>query len=104
MIGQVRKVELKSRPDLVVFVRALNAVEDAERGTQVAAAQGTAHVLAEQLLAFACKEDGSPLFANTAAALEWMAKVRSGVVVKIVKEGTKFNELDDEAIEDERKN
>jgi|SRR6185312_14190761 len=103
-VRETQLVELKTRPDLKLYVRALNAVEAIELHSRLGGIDKTPELVAEQLATLVCKQDGTPVFADRAAALEFMKTSRPNVVAKLAKAGTAFNELNDETIEDARKN
>lgn len=94
---EVKAVTFSRRPDLKYYVRALTAFEDSELYSRVkAVAEGdVVAITAEQLVAYACDEYGEPIFADAAAAIDFMKKSRSAVVTKIVKVGSDFQDLDD---------
>jgi hypothetical protein len=104
MTRQVQRVELKSNHELVVFVGALSALEAIEFGQRLKAAEKTQDIIAEQIATFVRNEDGTLRFTDAAAAMEFLKTIRPGQMKKIIEAGTKFNELNDEAIEDELKN
>jgi hypothetical protein len=101
---ETKRVEFKTRPDLVLHVRALNSLEAIQLHSALSKLEQSHELVAEQLVALVCNQDGTPKFADRAAAIEFMKSERPGVVTKLVKSGTAFNELNDEAIEEELKN
>lgn len=104
MSREVKRVELPTRPDLDVYVRALNSLESVSLANKLQAAKDTQEILVEQLVVFVCDVEGTPRFADVPAAHEFMKTIRPGVLTKIIRAATSFNELGDEQIEDERKN
>lgn len=103
-IREVKRVEFKSRPDLVLYVRSLNFHEAIELGAKLRGISDSKENIAEQLAAFVCDERGEPKFADAAAATAFMITLRQGVGTKLINEAVAFNRLGDEAIEDELKN
>ena len=112
---EVKRVDLKSRPDLVLYVRALNFVEGVQLGKRlrdlsVALPDGqtvqplSEDLVAEQFLAYVCDETGTPAFADREAALEFMKGLRPNQGQLILKTATAFNDLGDEQIEEAQKN
>lgn len=104
MSRTTQRVDLPSAPDLVVFVGALSALEAIELSARLREKEKTQDIIAEQLRSFVCNEDGSPRFIEADAALDFMRTIRPGQMKKIISTATTLNELNDEAIEEERKN
>lgn len=101
----VKKVELKSRPDLDIYVRSFSAFEAFEQEEQFKDVpdEGPGTVAA-MLSVYICNEKGERTYPTLEAATEFMRTVKNGVVKKIIDEGRKFNRITDETIEEERKN
>ena len=95
---------IKTRPDLNLYVRALNSLEAVELSARLKDTNETKALITEQLVAFVCDSNGNQTFADVAAATEFMKTVRQGVVSKLIRSATSFNNLNDEAIEEELKN
>lgn len=100
----LHRVQFKSNPDLVVFVGALSALEAIEFSQRLQAIEKSQDMVAEQLCTWVRNEDGSPRFADGAAALAFLKTIRPGQLKTILKAAQKYNELNDEAIEEELKN
>jgi len=104
-MSETKRVEIKTRNDLAeVHVRALNSIEAIDMHDRLTSIESKPERVAEQLATMVSKADGTPWFENRAQALAFMASARPNVIAKLMKAATKFNELGDEAIEDELKN
>lgn len=106
---QLKKVELKSRPELDLYVKSISALEDCALREQLTGenpntASGEKTTMAKLLAGYVVNPDGTPAFASTEEALAFMGTAKRNVCWKLIREGQKFNELTDEAIEKEEKN
>jgi hypothetical protein len=99
-----KRVPLKSRPDLEIYVRSHSALEELDQRTVLEGVTDEKIRIASMLAFYVSDETGKPRFANTDEAFEFMRTVKGGVVTKLIKEGQAYNEITDEAIEEEQKN
>lgn len=99
-------VELKTRPDLKVFVRVLDAIDECDLRDVITKESETKCVIAAQLSGYVCDEAGKQLLPDVACALAWIREqnVKGSVCVKIIAAGRKLNEISDESLEEAEKN
>lgn len=103
---EVHAVELKARPDLAVRVRVLHALEELELREEITKETETSRILAVQLKAYVCDEEGKPLLASVDDVLAWIKdnRLRASTCVKITRDAGRLNSLSDEALEEAEKN
>lgn len=100
----VKKVELKSRPDLNLFVRSFTAAEAFDQQDQFAEVPDSGrNNVAMMLSVYLSDEAGKRLLPTLDSAFEFMSTVKPGVTKKLILEGQRFNALTDEALEEELK-
>jgi hypothetical protein len=98
-----KPVQIKTRPDLKLFVRALDAIEELDLRDNVRKEDTVPRIVAAQLSAYVVDETGKQAFPTIDDAVTFMRSVRGGVAAKLANEGTKFNSLTDESVEEAEK-
>ena len=102
-LDQRKLVALKSRPDLKLYVRALDAIEELDLRDSVRKEETVPRIVAAQISAYVVDADGKQLFPTVDDAVSFMRTVRGGIAAKLAHEGTKFNALTDEEVEEAEK-
>lgn len=100
---RVVRVETPSRPELTLYVRAINGREFTDLGSRISNGPGLTVSWGAQLEAYLCDAEGAELLA-VGEGIPFMESLEAADVRRLVNAAAQLNSLDDEAVEEELKN